>query len=122
MGLPFNCIIRFIPITYVTNLEGDRVAESGSYSARLRACFSRPRNIFSDDAVEVDQTRDWAYLRVGTIVDIPIAEALRVEITPDGSSDVATWDVDRVNQDVSVGGRIVSRKLNISRVTSGVSG
>ena len=120
MGLPFNCVVRFIPITYVINSEGDRVAESGAHTAKSRACFSRPRNIFSDDAVEVDQTRDWAHLRVGVIDLIPTTEALRVEITPDGSSDVATWDVDRVNQDVAVGGRVVSRKLNISRVTSGV--
>ena len=122
MGLPFNCMVRFIRITYLTNSEGDRVAETGTYTARSRACFSRPRNIFSDDAVEVDQTRDWAHLRVGISTLIPTSDALRVEITPDGSLDVATWDVDRLNQDVSVGGRIVSRKLNISRVTSGVSG
>ena len=122
MGLPFNCQVRFVPITYVTNSEGDRVAESGAHTVKSRACFSRPRNIFSDDAVEVDQTRDWAHLRIGVIDLVPTADALRVEITPDGSADVAIWDVDRVNQDVSVGGRIVSRKLNISRVTSGLTG
>ena len=88
----------------------------------MRACVSRPKRWTEDPALsEIDQTREWANLRLETYPpEFQGAGDIRVEWTPDGTTDAEFWDIDRVNQPVSVGGRVISCKLTIGRAKLGV--
>lgn len=119
--LPYNCTARFeIRPTAVTS-TGVRVGEVLQV-VEMRACFSRPKSFTPDPEInDIDRTNEWANLRVAKFPsEFRDGGDISVVIFPDGMDEGEYWDVDHVKQPVSVGGRVVSNKIVISRGVPGV--
>ena len=119
--LPHNCTAKFEIRTSSVTPTGVHLGDS-TVEVTVRACISRPKKWTSDPAInDFDRTREWANLRVDRFPDeFAGAGDIRVEITPDGTTEGQYWNVDRVHQPASVGGVVVSNKMTISRSVRGV--